>query len=192
MLTFKEARLGEDSLTFERNHSSGKRVNESRHVSRWRSLSGAGEHSCCWAVRCELTPSRSSLWHSKKGNRFSVKTEKLNASHTSYLPVVPLGQRTKPSRESGSKSLAFYCIHNENENNIYFHLHRTRQDRTRLQCGVATQNFHIPPLRHFSLVSYHHTANTNPMDWKLGPRSIPVSRKGEGKQKYRTSGSPSN
>jgi len=54
MLTFKEARLGEDSLTFERNHSSGKRVNESRHVSRWRSLSCAGEHSCCWAVRCEL------------------------------------------------------------------------------------------------------------------------------------------
>jgi len=54
MLIFKEARLGEDSSTFECNQSSGKKVNESRHVSRWRALSCAGEHSCCWAVRCEL------------------------------------------------------------------------------------------------------------------------------------------
>jgi len=54
MLIFTGAGLGEDSLTFECNHTSGKRVNESRHVSRWRALSCAGEHSCCWAVRCEL------------------------------------------------------------------------------------------------------------------------------------------
>jgi len=54
MLIFTEARLGEYNLTFEGNHTSGKRINESRHVSRWRALSCAGEHSCCWAVRCEL------------------------------------------------------------------------------------------------------------------------------------------
>jgi hypothetical protein len=43
-----------------------------------------------------------------------------------HLP--PPSPPTNQSRETGSKSLAFYCIQNENTDNIYFHLHRPRQD----------------------------------------------------------------
>jgi hypothetical protein len=81
-------RLGGDYLTLGCNQNSGKRVNEFLHVSH-RPLCLA-QWDISGVVHFQLTPSRSShqhtnYQHSKKRNRFLVKTEKLNASHTSYL-----------------------------------------------------------------------------------------------------------